>query len=902
MTEYNGKNRHTQMTGVHEISSHSSASSSVNQDMSREVSIVGIMELSNEQHELSLSSNSSSSNPILNDSNQSIHSYTQPPSIQPPLPSTDTYNNHPTNSITPSSTESLVPSSESSFAQLAFQKFETYISETRVDQIAPLQEIICGYGVGLARLAQSTHNQLQSANTQWQPQHPHPQQGQFLEPIALRRHIHSTPLLRHTANSTLPAINDEDECDFDSDEDYPPPAGLEILDFLRSRSTPLTTSENSAFGTILRTSSHSVINGYTISNKSQGNCGGSAFSLPPYAMKKAQSRSDERAARPVIFNPIVHEDEILKTVDGENPLGEMTSIEVTNVPLPIEEQEKRPAKKKIAVSRTAKFLTDVRNLRITSGNGSKRLNGGGSGRRNRRRDGRENPARPASISSDEHSRSSTIASSAAGSNDTTERNDPVRPVIVAISACVTSENIIERTTTSLDATKKAISKASSGNDRVRIQVNYHAGNSIDVGSRQSYSASSPDPSEVLDQADQSYASHSRDSPNSTRFPPSISNSSGRASHGTSTSSNALSHGSHLSSISETDREVANVNLLQRDRKLQIVGEQIELSLSSDRSIRYGDLNGSISIASPDSNIRRDGASVRADRFFNYTKDSNRLRHLPPFSKRSGSAQSPTAGSSSASVTTSSSSASDEPPKIVSYMDRKQISDLSSLHHRQHPFETSSPRADHDQEVRDSSPSEQILAEHSEIVFEGAHPAQIDVCNRPRPYWPGRSIPTVFVRKNRSLPPRSPCNSILPPTTPPPQVGSPAYNTISPPRQIFGHRIDPLSTNLSKPYVVAPISYCSNSKKSIFTSLSVPVTDINCALLPDANQVPYDEALRLSPNCDYYNLKPAARGLSPVYGQQGSRTYEESSIEILKSDSKDDNAIPLVTPDKGNPPP
>jgi len=890
MTEFDGENRQAKMTGEHELSSHdsSTSSSSVNMDLSREASTVGNMELSNEQQELF-----SSSNPTLNESIQSIHSDTQPSSIQPPLqPSTDTDNNlSTTSSITPpSSTEPLAPSSGSSFAQLAFQKFETYISETRADQIAPLQEIICGYGVGLARFAQSTHNQLQnSANTPWQPQeqqqHSHPQQGQFLEPIALRRHIHSTPLLRQTPNnSTLPVINDEDESDFDSDEDsYPPPAGLEILDFTRSRSTPLTTSENSAFGTILRTNSHTVLNGCT--NKSQGgNFGGSAFSLQPYAMKKAKSRSDERAARPVIFNPIVHEDEILKTVDGKNPCGEMTSIEVTNVPLPKEELEKRRPKKKNTVSRTAKFLTDVRNLRITSGNGSKRLNGGGSGRRNRPRDGRENPARPPSISSD---------SSAAGSNNTTERNDMVRPVIVAISTGVSpiSGNSIERATTSPDATEKAMAETFSGND------------SIDVGSRQRYSMSSPDPSEVLDQADQSYSSNSRDSPNSTRFPPSISNSSGRASHGTSTSSNGRSHGSHLSSISETDREVADVNLLQRNRRLQIVGEQIELSLSSDRSssIRSGDLNGSVSIASPDSNIRRDGASVRADRFFNY-KDSNRLRHLPRFTMRSGSAQSPTAGSSSAaSVTTSSSSASDEPPKIVSYMDRKQISDLSSLHHRQYPFETSSPRADHDQEVRDSSPSEQILAEHSEIIFEGAYPTQLDVCNRPRPTWPGRSIPSVFVRKNRSLPPRSPCNNSL---TPPPRVGSPAYNAISPPRQFVGHRIDPLSTNLSKPYVVAPTSYRSNSKKAIFATLSVPVTDINCALLPDVDQVPYDEAVRLSPNCDYYNLKPAARGLSPVpvYGQQGARAYEESSIEIMKSDSKDDNAIPLVTPDKGNPPP
>jgi hypothetical protein len=837
----------------------------VNEDLSQKLSSVGIA-ATEPSDELDLSS---SSNTALNDNNQDSHSCTQVP------PSSDNAN-HLTSGIPSSSAAPLAPSSGSSFAQLALQKFETYINETRPEQIVPpLQEMICGYGVGLARLAQTTHNQLQFAtNGHLQlPQPPPPQPAQFLEPIALRRNIHSSPVLRRSPETAMSPINDEEECDFDSDEDYPPPAGLEILDFTRSRSTPLTTSENSAFGAILRTNSHIINNGSP--NKSSGNGGGSAFSLPPYAMKKSNTRSDERIGRPVVFNPIVHEDEILKTVDGDNPLGEMTSIEVTNVPLPKEKK-----KKKNAVSRTAKFLTDVRNLRLTSGSGGKRQN---DGRRFRPRDGRENPARPASISSDEQSRSSTIASG--GTRNTAERKELVRPVIVAVSTSAAPTNFIGSTA---NTTKEATIEASTGISRVQIQVNDHSGDCVDLGSRDPYSASSPDPSEIVNRADQSFASNLSDSPNSTRFPPSISASSGRVSHGTSTSSNGRSLGSHLSSISETDREVANVNLLQRQRRLQIVGEQIELSLSSDR-------NGSVSIASPDSSIRRDGATVRADRFFNYRKDSNRLRHLPQFMKRSSSAQSPNTGSSGASVNTNSSAGSDEPPKIVSYMDRKQVSDLSSLHHRQYPFESSSPRADHDHEVRDSSPSEQTQTEHSEIVFEGAHPIQIDICNRPRPFWPGHSIPT---RKNRSLPPRSPCNNIISSTTPPPRGDSPAYSAISPPRQIVGHRFDALSTNLPKPYVVGPRSYCSNLNEPISTTLSVPNTEMYTGHLSNLNQVPH-EPLRLSPNCDYYNLKPAARGLSPVYGQQGAKTYEESSIEILKSDSKDDNTIPFVTPDKGN---
>ena len=125
----------------------------------------------------------------------------------------------------------------------------------------------------------------------------------------------------------------------------------------------------------------------------------------------------------------------------------------------------------------------------------------------------------------------------------------------------------------------------------------------------------------------------------------------------------------------------------------------------------------------------------------------------------------------------------------------------------------------------------------------------------------------------------------------PRGGSPAYNAISPPRQIVDHRLDSISGDLSKPYVVAPTSH--HSTQSIHT------TEVKSAYASDTNQVS-NENVRLSPNCDYYNLKPEARRLSPVYNHQAARTYEQSGIEILKSDSKDDNTIPLVTPDKGEP--
>ena len=851
MSEYDGEDRQTKVTD--EQSSELSTSSTADCGLPPEASDQKSSELS------SGCEPSSSPSATLNDADQN-------------LPSDDS--NYDLSSST-KSTDLPVPTQEasvkSSLAQLAFQKFENYINETRADQIVPpLQEMICGYGQGLARLAQSTQAHLQLPSDPLQLQNSQVREGKVHEPIALRRHIHSTPLLRRTPDSILSAINDEDECGFDDDdEDYPPPAGLEILDFARSRSTPLTRvgSENSAFGTILRTSTHGL----------SSDCGGSAFSLQPYAMKKAKSRSDERPSRPVTFNPIVDEDEILKTVDGDNnSVCEMTSIEVTDVPVCEE-----PKKKKSVASRTAKFLADIRNLRITGGSGNKRSSSGGRGMRYRPRDGRENPARPPSISSDEQSRASTITSVA--TSNVTDKKDQIRPVIVAISTAtaVTADKSVadksERSATTQEESNAI--EASQGVDRVTIQMNDNTSSTINVANQQSYSACSPEPNEILDQS-------IRDSPNSTRFPPSISSSSGRISQGTSTSSNGRSHGSYLSIISETDQEVANVNVLQRDRRLQIVGEKIELSLSSDpsSSIRSGDLNTSVSIASPDSSVRRDGASVQADRFFKYRKDSNKPRHFPPFTRKSVTTRSPTMGSACTI-------GSDEPPKIVSTFDRKQISDLSSLYHRQYPFETSSPRADDDHEVRDSSPSDQIQGGPTEIIFEGVDPEQTDMSNVPRAHRPSHGITTGFGRKNRSLPPRSPINNTYSSTTPPPRGGSPAYNAISPPRQIVDHHLDSISGNLSKPYVVAPTSH--HSAQSMHTA------EVKSAYASDTNQVS-NEVLRLSPNCDYYNLKPEARRLSPVYNHQAARTYEQSGIEILKSDSKDDNTIPLVTPDKGEP--
>ena len=479
-----------------------------------------------------------------------------------------------------------------SFAQLAVS----------VGNFPPLQEMICAVSTTI------NCGQQQRITARHE-------QGEFLEPIALRRHVHSTPLLRQSELS----VRKDDEYVCDSDEDEPPPVGLEILNHARSRSTPLSTSKNSAFGTILRTNSQKM-NDESLPSSSSTLCkGGSAFSLSPYSML-----NNDNETRSVVFNPIQNKSEILTTTDCDAEQGEMTSIEVTSVTFSSEQEipQQHTTKKMNAASRAAKFLTDVRNLRISGG-----INGGAT--KTGSRDGRKNPARRPFISSD----------------DSTKNGSRLSTTAITNSSFLSSNLNVRRDTILCD-------------------------NSSETSS----------------------------------FPASNSSSSGQSTNATvnsmCNSSNAHSHATQLSAISETDLEVANVNHQQRDQTHVLKSDdkashdQIELSLRTDRITRkVGGCNGSIDSISPSSRARLDGASVRADQFFAYQQNSSnldkRFRKLPPFSRKVESTQSSPSAGSVASLNTNSTGSSNEPPKIVSYIDRK-VSDLTS-------YRTV------DRELRDSSP-------------------------------------------------------------------------------------------------------------------------------------------------------------------------------------------------------
>jgi hypothetical protein len=805
----------------------------------------------------------------------------------------------------------------SSFAQLAYRTFETYMNEARAaEQFPPMEMLddVCGeYG------AMNGSARLRYGRLGWTPQI----MQQPLEPVALRRHTHSTPL-RHA-----PSIVDSSD-----DEDEPPPVGLEILN--RSRSTPLSTSKNSAFGTILRTNSHTLWDGVSLSDRAIGSSpriignSSSAFSLPPYPIAKANSRSAERdVARPVIFNPIKnHDDESeitkRKVLDG---VEEMTSIEVQHKPFhgTGKSEQMEPKQKQTAASRAAKFLADVRNLRISTnnvkdgndgaGSNTQKWSGGSSSRIQRSLGGRENPAKPPSVSSSESQKSSpadvsvaddTLSSKSSGNSSSTDKGTEMALKLASgqsssDTTTLQNQSSISKTASNNKSVKSEIPKKQS----IRRQQQQKTIGSRTAGT-ESGSHDSPltVPSPVYHQLDdgeessekvtglvcihvndhsenatlQSHSAtrdpilQSRDSPDSTRYSATTS-SSGQTSH-----SSRSGYVTQLSVISESDREVADLNNTTAGGKT----DQIEMALS-DHNVRFGDyveLADSPTSTSPS----RDGAMLQADRFFvvngihSSKRDKrglSRLRTLPHLNKRVGSAHSPTTVSS-ASVNTNSSSSSvgSEPPKIVSYFDRKQVSDLTSLHNRGDA--SSSPRSGmDDRELRDKSPSDQILVADSDVVFEGADAPKMGIARKPRPMWPGKGL--QFGRKIRSLPPRSPHKGLRSSTTPPPgYAGSPTPFSID--------NDTSTSTGSSKAYHVGV-----------------------------ATEQGSQEVVRLSPSLGMslssYVMVP--RGLSPIGGQavlvgRGSpRMYEETSIEILKSNSKDDNSsfssspLPIISIDRNS---
>jgi hypothetical protein len=741
------------------------------------------------------------------------------------------------------------------FADLV-RTFETYIADGAADQFHPMLNNICGAGHNLARL--ETPTTLQSSTGVEEPR------VEVSEPVALR-HIHSTPLVH------IPSI-------LDDDDDEPPPIGLEILN--RSRSTPLSTSANSAFGTIARLHLPSM----------GGLDDRSAFTLPPYRLKPTLSE-ELVSSHHTVFNPIKYDKE-LESV-------EQTAIEVVDLPL----SKPKDAGEDLAppkTTRAARFLSDVRNLR----------------RRRKTRDGRENPARPPSVSDEPRKKDETLgdedilSSESSAESQDREKNAAGHGEETSVASNRGEENTFENTlprtpvyhrlldernpVTSLVPSNKEVENYSDNpaslTGRVRIQVSTTEGQFALADDRLSYTATSPETCQSTHDPGMS-TPQSHDSPETSRSS-GTTLTSGHTTQGTATTCSS-GHISNLSVISETDLEVMQANKVGRIRRSQ--GDQPG-RVASTLSCRQLQYPGYIEVSDGPAPLR-EGASVPAERFFTLADSSPndkrgfgaRLRNAASL-RRNSSVNSPNTLSSSSMTTNSSTSSQDEPPTFVSYLDRKMASDLTSLREMD---ERSSPREDHrGREERESSPAE--LLGYLDATFEEAQapPGYSGPQAKPRPIWPSKGF--QFGRKVRSLPPRSPHKGLRTPTTPPPRGSgaSPVYDAVSPPRHFVGHRICP---NVSRPYVLRSVpSTRLLAAHKVSPEVLSSSGNVNYAHIPDADadQGAY-EVVRMGTDCDsssshYYVTQ--SRGSSP-------KAYNEQSIEVLKTDSKEESSPTFVTPVK-----
>eukprot|EP00539_Tryblionella_compressa_P017300 CAMPEP_0178843176 /NCGR_PEP_ID=MMETSP0746-20121128/15981_1 /TAXON_ID=913974 /ORGANISM="Nitzschia punctata, Strain CCMP561" /LENGTH=134 /DNA_ID=CAMNT_0020506721 /DNA_START=1 /DNA_END=406 /DNA_ORIENTATION=- len=128
-------------------------------------------------------------------------------------------------------------------------------------------------------------------------------------------------------------------------------------------------------------------------------------------------------------------------------------------------------------------------------------------------------------------------------------------------------------------------------------------------------------------------------------------------------------------------------------------------------------------------------------------------------------------------------------------------------------------------------------------------------------WPGKGLP--FGRKIRSLPPLSPYKGLRSSTTPPKQSSQPNV-------------LNPTSSR------VQPSISSDGNGVSYYTHLVGTGSDNGS-----------HEVVRLSPS---FGTLAVPRGMSPsgghqlITGQLSPRTCEETSIEIIKSDSKEDSGL------------
>lgn len=726
------------------------------------------------------------------------------------------------------------------FAQLV-RGWEAYMNDSHGEAFPSLQQLQLHANEGLARLTA--------------PLQPHlvpTLEGHPLAPPALR-HTHSSPL-QYGASI------------FDRfGENVPPPIPLDP--FQRSSSTPSSFRQPSMT---------------------------SAFTMPS---QRASYTSVNESSRYSAFDPVKYYANALETLEDM----ERTSIEVMDTsPSKPDEPDRRGA-----ASRAARFLSDVRVLR----------------RRRRARGGRENPAQPMSVSSKDEAIEeemgcfdttvTVVTETEANPNETSmlSRSSEVsaimnneeskeEPTEIYSAPVVESED--EHETDPVHQEGQYQQLESDGEDEIKVKRLEPFRVDSPVVSPPSYQLIDDDrasgdtaeksqkPKIVFQLVEEKKMRVTRAGSSATPSPTPGSSrpndSPGTASSGHTTQATFSSSGSGpqsgLSTISETDREVMEANKEgKRRRSLQsLVSSQqpkLETEGGSQHSSSTNSTNpqGYLALNSP---VRlRDGANVPADRFFTNSPSSGNSMsrtgsqsrpQIPLMARRSAQSGSTGTETTSATNTSSSASSDEKPPTFVSYLDRQAASDLTTFREA-----APSPRGEADiGEEREDSPAE--LVSYPAVIFEEVAVSRNISSPQPRGFL---SRP----ERVRSLPPRSPTKGLRPMTTPPPRGSVSPLHQQSPPRNIVDHP----ASSLSRPHVMR-----TNGQP-----IAVGSTPAIMATLPESSLSVVDtsEELveRVSPVAIGEDELPSSRG--PIRG----RTYEDGSVEILKSSSKEDMSV--VTPEK-----
>lgn len=797
--------------------------------------------------------------------------------------------------------------------------WEMYVSEqarnvhdpNHRDSFQPLQMLqnlnLCGAGEGLARITGG-----QSSG--------YLEEGDPFEPIVLR-HTHSSPL-QYSASMV------------DSDvEPIPPPIGLTQM--RRSSSTPSSSafrqrSEGSAFGTHLR---------------AMPNLHGdrSAFSLP--VRRSSFASLSDSGVRYSAFDPVT-------MPTGMMDEGEATSIEVVDLgPAETEEADDEKTQpspsRRGAAARAAKFLRMRRSKRRsgreyppgpTSDSSSSpkedkpvKITASvdeGSISSNPSATADEHPKETIGISYSIARRSSFPTVQEVEDEDDGDAGDEKQSDAGQYQQLDSDvdEEYEHMQNIGIEASIQPESPFATPSPSYQQFVDEHVDSSEMGTDRQAVPSSPKLPNVRVEVANiaspppQSNSFDGSDTTRSTQSPGtrslSTNNTSGHTTLATSTSATvSSSHVSVLSTVSEADLEVMETN---QAGKMRIRQEQkLSQKLAQGSAVRKGDV-GSVTSASTTSTAThgylalagspaplREGASLPVDRFFGQTRipvahsmslNSGSTSSSSAKSKKGGvgTGSPQTVSSSSMANNSSSSSADEEPPKFVSYLDRKskpqtpvrsEVSVLPSVSER---------------ETTAATPPAEIVG-YSEMVFEEAKMPGDGTTQHPTVIRPGQKAdaPTEPCPRPYSRPPLSPAKGLRTPTTP---LSEPP----SPPRNIVDHRVIP---DVSKPYALFRTG-AGSSSESVSQQGVVLVSPEAAGREDDAagssgrepspsESRPFDEANPVGDTVFTYSAGERGRvGLreSPISQNQ---TYEETNIEVKDKDSKLSGVgSNIVSPEKG----